>query len=81
MKTFLTTAGRRLAVLALFAIGLGAVGVQQSVAAPGTFAFTGTMGTARRGHTATLLQNGKVLVAGGDAGNGELKSAELYCKL
>lgn len=81
MKTFLSASGCRLAVLALFAIALGVVGVQQSVAAPGTFSFTGAMGAARRGHTATLLQNGKVLVAGGDAGNGELKSAELYCKL
>jgi N-acetylneuraminic acid mutarotase len=36
------------------------------------------MTTARRDHTATLLPNGKVLVAGGLSGNQFLSSAELY---
>jgi len=40
----------------------------------GTFAATGNMTTARSGHNATLLPNGKVLIAGGAGGN----SAELY---
>jgi hypothetical protein len=46
----------------------------------GTFAATGSMTTARAGHTATLLANGKVLVAGGYQRNlpGILASAELY---
>lgn len=40
---------------------------------------TGSMATARRFHTATLLQNGKVLIAGGeDAGQTPFASAELY---
>jgi hypothetical protein len=39
---------------------------------------TGNLNIARRGHTATLLQNGKVLVAGGVNGNAALNSAELY---
>ncbi len=44
-----------------------------------TFAPTGSMRTARAGHTATLLGNGKVLVAGGIDTNGNaLASAELY---
>jgi len=44
---------------------------------------TGSLGTARNGHTGTLLANGNVLVAGGTLGNpdyhpGSLNSAELY---
>jgi hypothetical protein len=39
---------------------------------------TGSMTTARAFHTAALLPNGKVLVAGGEDGNSTLSSAELY---
>src|SRR5438874_3619000 len=46
--------------------------------APVNFVVTGSLGTARNGHTATLLPNGKVLVAGGRNGNSILASAELY---
>src|SRR5438132_3254239 len=45
--------------------------------APFTFGNTGSLATARDYHTATLLSNGKVLVAGG-AGGPILSSAELY---
>jgi len=49
----------------------------------GTFASTGSMTTPRRGHTATLLPDGKVLIVGGgpttlSAGTYALASAELY---
>jgi hypothetical protein len=44
-----------------------------------TFAFTGSLNTARYSHTATFLPNGQVLVAGGLDVNGlPLASAELY---
>ena len=46
--------------------------------ASGTWSATGSLNTARYDHTATLLPNGKVLVAGGSGNGGSLTSAELY---
>jgi len=49
--------------------------------AAGTFSRTGTMMQARQGHTATLLPDGTVLIAGGSMNIGfrsELASAEIY---
>src|SRR5437588_1571441 len=47
--------------------------------APFTFSNTGSLNTARYLHTATLLPNGMVLVAGGnDSSNNPSASAELY---
>ena len=46
--------------------------------ATGTWTLTGSLKTAREYHTATLLPNGKVLVAGGDNGSIYLASVELY---
>ena len=45
---------------------------------PGTFSRTGDMTTARRMHTATLLADGRILIAGGFIGRGAIASAELY---
>lgn len=46
--------------------------------AAGTWSQTGSLRSARSGHTATLLPDGKVLVTGGFNPAGELDSAELY---
>ena len=50
--------------------------------ASGTFTLTGSLNTERTGHSATVLQNGKVLVVGGynfaNGGLPTLASAELY---
>ena len=46
--------------------------------ASGTWTATGSLGTARHRHTATLLPNGKVLVAAGESMVAVLSSAELY---
>ena len=44
----------------------------------GTWSTTGSMSFGRSDHTATLLNNGKVLVAGGQVGSSTIASAELY---
>jgi hypothetical protein len=44
----------------------------------GTFNATGTMIAARARHTATLVPDGRVLIAGGENSSGALASAELY---
>jgi hypothetical protein len=69
-----------LPLLLLGAAGHGAIALAQS---PGTFMPTGSMSTPRMDHTATLLPNGKVLIAGGDLSNSidsisVSASAELY---
>ena len=68
-----------LAVLTLFcALVLLAVATR-TPANPGELATTGNTTVGRFSHTATLLKNGKVLVAGGMSRNGLwLDSAELY---
>ncbi len=69
------THGVRLINLILWLGIAGQICVAQSA---GTFAATGNMIIARSNHTATLLTNGKVLIAGGAAGFTPLTAAELY---
>jgi hypothetical protein len=70
---------KRLKDLALLICGLAAFTYAQS---PGTFEQSSSMATARQSHTATMLQNGKVLFAGGfseySGGSPGLASAELF---
>src|ERR1035437_379106 len=70
---------RTLVLAALFVIGLAATTPLPALAAnSGTWANTGSMNTTRTAHSATLLPNGQVLVAGGESSTGGLTSAELY---
>ena len=60
-------------------VNLTGTGIARTTGLPGTFTMVSSMSAARADHTATLLPNGKVLIAGGN-GNGfqPLASAELY---
>jgi hypothetical protein len=58
---------------------LGTVGSSTTLAVTAGFVLTGSLNTARFQHTATLLNNGMVLIAGGYGPSGNiLASAELY---
>src|SRR5206468_8570873 len=71
-------ANRSLLLVSLFVVGA----VSTAAPAPagsGGFNSTGSMNVARVNHTATLLSNGEVFVAGGNNNStGYLSSAELY---
>jgi len=57
----------------LWLLGVGSV-----AHAADSFSMTSSLITGRHDHTATLLNNGKVLVAGGNASGSALSSTELY---
>ena len=66
-------------LLPLVLWGLLHTPVSASGQIPGTFSATGNLNQARAGHTATLLKNGRVLIAGGwDSTARKLSSAEIY---
>src|SRR5271166_6138255 len=68
---------RKLAARVAYVVALLAVNTL-SFAASGAWSPTGTMLSARDGHTATILTNGKILAAGGTNNGVALTSAELY---
>jgi hypothetical protein len=74
--------GRVLAAGGYMDIGSGQTGPGFTVeiydAATGAWSPTGSMAVPRIFHTATTLQDGRVLVAGGDTGAEVTASAELY---
>ena len=68
----------RTLLMGLFGIAM-AVGTAIPSSAQGTWTNTGSLNTARRFHSATLLMKGEVLVAGGtDSAGNTLTTAELY---
>jgi hypothetical protein len=75
--------GRVLIAGGLTSEGTGSSGATLSSAelydpSTGRFSRTGNMTTNRQGHTATMLADGRVLIAGGIALQSALASAELY---
>ena len=77
LRLSVATVGLLLVLLLL--TGAVSLANAHAVLAKGKWSFTGSMKVARYNHTATLLKNGKVLVAGGvDSSGNMLASAELY---
>ena len=69
---------RLLSAFLLLVMLFGFAGVSPAAAAEGTWTATGSLDGARHDHTATLLPNGKVLVAGGRGDSGVPASGQIY---
>jgi Galactose oxidase, central domain/Kelch motif len=69
---------RKPAARIMYIVALALAATTFSFAASGAWSPTGTMRSARDGHTATILANGKILAAGGTNNGAALTSAELY---
>jgi hypothetical protein len=65
-------------ILSLFLFAIGGHGPLAMAQSAGTFTATGNMTTGRDNHTATLLLDGRVLIAGGQDDSSFLSSAEIY---
>src|SRR5438552_7746577 len=65
-------------MLLLLSFSAGLASMQPCAATPFEWEYTGSLNTARFHHTATLLPDGTVLVAGGEHRSIPLPSAELY---
>jgi N-acetylneuraminic acid mutarotase len=57
---------------------LGLIAAEVWDPATGAWSSAGSLKTARRGHRASLLPQGKVLVVGGENNSGSLASVEIY---
>jgi uncharacterized delta-60 repeat protein len=65
-------------IFPLLLLGAGLALVQPSSADPLAFTRTGSIDAPRYSHTTTLLQNGKILMAGGADGTNSVPGAQLY---
>jgi N-acetylneuraminic acid mutarotase len=74
MKTRFTKLSVSIIFLAAFIVAMNLT----LFAASGTWAFTGSVHSSRDGHTATRLNDGTVLVAGGELNNVALDTSEIY---
>ena len=68
----------RIFALTMVVALLVATNIPAMAAASGTWTLTGSLHNSRDGHTATLLPNGIVMVAGGELNGSALDTAEVY---